>query len=783
MNKKCFLFLYLLVLFFLAGCSEVKNVKINGPSTIEMGFEETYFVTINNIEYSADDFYWTTSDRTVLLCNGSKIKPLKEGICDITAVKKDDGTVVAKYTISVVDALVKGIEIITTEGYSLYQNDVLILDYKTTPLDVAAIIEWKSSDETIAKVDDTGCITGINPGKAVITVKSGRAEASVEVVVKEIVTELKLKTSTNLVVGQAVKFEFNIEDAIVTLDKTDVVEKIGNYYFTKKEGEFTIEAHSKSLSGLSDNFTFTVGSAGLNKIHSESEVDGNEVLSLKSELTTAQLISQKYILNTRVIDFKEDDDGVYFSDSQTGRLNINYLNDYFEGTVFGNYQFSRYSNDYANDINLLYKHAKASSTIGSFNIIDAEAMNSFSLYSYKMNNYGGGKLTLEQIEKYYTTIAKQIKELGYNVIIESGYNATDNYNRFSYDRVEDNYISTLVRKIFEKQGIIVCYQVKYNGEYKQMQDQLIELVNNDVDMIQIDYNYENFDGSLNIVDYIRKTLQYEGLIYLCADYSNFWYEDDSYNAAYKYFKNALMEGVDLINCDVEFTSNSWYRYGYNELVFPACNAMIGEYNSDNDFKNVINDSFDRIVEKKIQYKIVDGVTIQDKKYDFSSYDSYVSSILKNTYTICDDYVPLNKDARIVIFGTTFSTGDYFSGRVQYNFVNALNGYLKERKYNDIVAYNDYYSGLNAYKDNYQENDQVVIMINAQSYSYYVNDQRVKVNMDELVGEIKQLGIDNIKVILLNSIEPTLYEEYQYICVNKNYNMIFAGLTDCIVDGK
>ena len=792
MKKNIVLLIILFLLIIVVGCENEEKLKIEGADILEIGFDETFKLFNGNREIDPESAYWTSSDRSIALCNNGVIKPLKEGICNITAVLKNDGTKIATTTISITDAIIKSIEIYSRDGYTLFVDDVLILDYKIQPQDVNVKLTWSSDNPQIASVDETGCVTGKSVGKTNIILKSGKAISVVEVAVKEKVTELKMTCSNTAIVGQSFKLSFNIDDVNVSLENNDgILEKIGNYYFAKKTGTVKVKATSKSFSSLKNEFDINVIEGEKNKMHSKNNNE-EEISSSFNAFNDMQKFSQKIVMYTALNNVKEDDDGAFINETVSGRMQKVYLIDYYENKIFGNYQFSSINgvDDAKGNLNTYYNYSFATNNFGSFNILDVDILNRQGYFSYKINNNGLAHLQTSQFEAYYNAIGTQLREYGYNVVIENGYNYSKQLNSYSDDIIEENYYSTLARKSYEKLGIMVGYKLEYVEEpnYVTMIKNAINLVNNDVDLIQIDYNYQNFVNSMSLVEYLRNELEYEGLIYLNTDYYDFYYEDNSIESAFNYFKTALLQGVDFINAPVAFSSRGWYRDGFNEIVLPMYDTALSEYSSNVEFKEKVDESAKRIIGKKCEYNVNVEQKISEANIDHSTSNKYVSSILKSLYKVSDDFKPINKDDRLVVFGYQYSKGSYYEGgRTNYNFVKNIQESFG-KNYN-MIGYNDYYSGFNAYKEDYNSSDQVVFLMNnkSYSYSYTVDGRRVydNINLIEMVESIRDLGVNNICVILTDDpyLESNLPDYCAIINSYANYTIGYSEIIDILKNGK
>ena len=130
---------------------------------------------------------WTSSDDTVAKVENGKVTALKVGTAVITATVGDK---TATVTVTVPAILIEGIEV-TLDNAKIEVEGTANLKVTTNPEKVTeeVAVVYESSDETIAKVDENGVITGVNPGKATITVTVNdkfNQEVEIEVVEKQV---------------------------------------------------------------------------------------------------------------------------------------------------------------------------------------------------------------------------------------------------------------------------------------------------------------------------------------------------------------------------------------------------------------------------------------------------------------------------------------------------------------------------------------------------------------------------------------------------------------------
>ena len=177
------------------------TAKVDGTdreykATCEVNVEE---IKLDSIALNVKDFelfmgdskqlevVWTSSDDTVAKVENGKVTALKVGTAVITATVGDK---TATVTVTVPAILIEGIEV-TLDNVKIEVEGTANLKVTTNPEKVTeeVAVVYESSDETIAKVDENGVITGVNPGKATITVTVNdkfKQEVEIEVVEKQV---------------------------------------------------------------------------------------------------------------------------------------------------------------------------------------------------------------------------------------------------------------------------------------------------------------------------------------------------------------------------------------------------------------------------------------------------------------------------------------------------------------------------------------------------------------------------------------------------------------------
>ena len=137
---------------------------------IPLGGDVTLAATVAPADATDKSVTWTSSDEAVAKVSGGKVTAVAVGKATITA-KTNDGGKIATCEVSVIKP-VESITISDAETMVPVEGEVT-LTVTVTPEDATIKdIEWSSSDESIAKVDATGKVTGVAEGTATITAKT-----------------------------------------------------------------------------------------------------------------------------------------------------------------------------------------------------------------------------------------------------------------------------------------------------------------------------------------------------------------------------------------------------------------------------------------------------------------------------------------------------------------------------------------------------------------------------------------------------------------------------------
>lgn len=158
------------------------DVKLNDGN--EISIEATVSpADATNVEVS----YASTDETVATVDKDGRVQVLQPGECDITTTLMQDGEKVTEKTTHVKAFYeVESITLDSNEGKLTVGNSHTI-KATVAPEEVAAetTIEWSSSNEKVATVDENGKVTAIAAGEATITATAGQESANYEVTVEQ----------------------------------------------------------------------------------------------------------------------------------------------------------------------------------------------------------------------------------------------------------------------------------------------------------------------------------------------------------------------------------------------------------------------------------------------------------------------------------------------------------------------------------------------------------------------------------------------------------------------
>ena len=246
-SKIVVLILSLLILVSCSLFNSVKELKLNKSTfDLEVGQSEQLNLSVEPANASLPEIIWSSDNEKIAqVDNTGLVKALSVGKCVITAKTKNEKLSVIS-TVTVKPKSVKELKL-DKPSVNLEIGNSEKLNLGIAPADAAAPeIQWISSDEKIATVDNNGVIKAVSIGTTTVTakVKNGVLSATSNVTVKiKSVKGIKLnKTALTLVVGTNEKLQF-------ILDPTDSGNK--NVTFSSSNAKIATVASNGTVKAIS----------------------------------------------------------------------------------------------------------------------------------------------------------------------------------------------------------------------------------------------------------------------------------------------------------------------------------------------------------------------------------------------------------------------------------------------------------------------------------------------------------------------------------------------------
>ena len=243
----------------------------------------------------AKDVTWTVSPEGIVSVKNNELKALAAGTAIVTATV---GNKTATTTVTVKVPL-NGI-ILNETDVTLNRPETVDLDVTLDPVDATVdddTVEWTSTNEEVATVDDNGVVTPHKSGTAYINAKVEDKEATCKITVKVPLEGISVEGETTLLKNQYnnLKVTYTPED-------------------TTYEGGLTFTSSDESVATVDENGRVTALKEGITTITVTAEENGQKFED-KYELTVEEVKMDSIAIDT--VDFE-------LGINRTQQLNVNF---------------------------------------------------------------------------------------------------------------------------------------------------------------------------------------------------------------------------------------------------------------------------------------------------------------------------------------------------------------------------------------------------------------------------------------------------------------------------
>lgn len=226
-------------------------------SAEEIFVDDVFSVMVENFAVT-DEFYYTSSDETILEVVGTSIFALRAGLATITATAKNDSKLIGTIEINV-----KGqMPILRSRASDYKVGQAVIIDIVN--YQDSSLFLWTISDEKVLTIDSNYQLTALTPGDVTISIVNKADKnltASIDVVIYPLQPLLSL-ANTTIQLGQKMKpdiLNYHDKDSFIWVIGDAGVLSLENYLLTAlKLGVTTLTVTSKTDASLTASITVSV---------------------------------------------------------------------------------------------------------------------------------------------------------------------------------------------------------------------------------------------------------------------------------------------------------------------------------------------------------------------------------------------------------------------------------------------------------------------------------------------------------------------------------------------
>ena len=266
--------------------------------------------TVINPEDTTEDktITWTSSNPNIIeVDENGKVTGLKEGTAKITGTLKNGKTVTVDVTVEIIP--LTDIEVKVSDTILKGKSESIIVNPIPENSTELENVEYVSSDDEIASVDENGVITGHKEGKVIITITVGDITKEVEINIMEVHAESIIANapSKELEVGQTTQVDVLVNPTTTTDELTYTYSSSDNSIATVDEqgiikglkvGKVTITVTASN--GMKSSFEITIKKAAKKPTVNPSTSVSSFIPYLVLSIVSLLLILALFIKKSRI---------------------------------------------------------------------------------------------------------------------------------------------------------------------------------------------------------------------------------------------------------------------------------------------------------------------------------------------------------------------------------------------------------------------------------------------------------------------------------------------------
>ncbi len=785
--KKLWIFILILCSFLFA-CQEQEIIpvfEIIGEDKLEIGYSYEYSMKYEGEEIDLNDVYFIVSNPNICSVEGTTITALEYGVFTLTVAFKEDPTIIASKHIEIIPPLVTSIKI---KGDKIMkEGEQILLEAIVTPDDTFIPVEWFSSDESIATVDE-GIITALQGGTVIITAKCSSATAKHVITIDGIIRNITVEGDDEIKVNSSVEYKFNIDDPIITTDSTNIA-VMGNIVYGIEVGKAVLHIVSESNPNLQLDYEINVV-IGYNEDTGMTEDEQDEITSIMESLSLEQKIGQMMVLQLVGDNFYVNDElGLYYTiTSNSSMPQYTYLKDEITIPV-GNILVT--NNNTSSKANL-YSYIEGMqdiindyASIGALVITDRSGFAStinLNGYTNKVNNLLFGTANdYDLLSTYYDNIGYEMYNTGINVVVQSSYLKSSLYSEnFSNNELKNIIYSKIMNSALKNNKVNPGFYYDafdVANQFENNEKLLQTAINDGLDFMMAYYtlNFASIKQE-SIPTYVRRQ-GYNGLVMPSfKDYELIVSNNNGLTVPT--IEYLIEQGFDLIPITLYANAEGASNNVYANIAFETTVEKV--INGEIDIQYV-NAAVERILLYKMRHGLMDVTkptnvtfkTANDKIQEAQERKKFIS--IQGEF----DGLDVDKNIKVISIDRTVYGSNWRPTR--YYFGSTFQQNKDKFGYNEVEYYVIYDDMYESYAYEIQEGDQVVIAI----YSAIEDLYWYTFDWCQLINLIKEKTDDIVIVNLESPLNNETFAEYNYpiICANGKYDNTFKEILEVLKDGN